>query len=121
MPSVRTIASVALAAAIGAALAPAAMSAEPPPIPAEALEKAEWYVVIDGAKVGPLTESAMLRKLEEGAIGDDTLVWREGMQDWQRAAEAPGIVAARTYARMREPGRFPRARHDNAFAMLDKG
>jgi len=78
---------------------PKAESAEtPPPIPASAEAGAVWYVVIDGQKIGPLTEEALMRRLDRGEINADTLVWRSGMAEWQTIASTETIVAKRVAA-----------------------
>lgn len=70
----------------------------PPPVPASAEAGAVWYVVIDGEKVGPLTDAALLRRMERGEITPDTLVWRAGMADWQKVAANETIMAKRVAA-----------------------
>lgn len=104
-----------LAASMAGALPPAAWAAgeTPPPLPGDIAEAAEWYVVIDGQKVGPLTDSAVQRRLTDGTIKDDTLVWRAGMDGWTRAAEATGIQAIKVEAALKNPNRPTRT--DNKF------
>ena len=75
----------------------------PPPIPAKAQEAAVWFIVIDGQQVGPLTESAVARRIDEGTISADTLVWREGMGEWVRVAESATFIARRVEAAMKKP------------------
>jgi uncharacterized RDD family membrane protein YckC len=42
-----------------------------------------WYYLAGDKQVGPLPETEMRRLAETGSISDETLVWREGMQEWQ--------------------------------------
>ncbi len=46
---------------------------------------AVWYAHIDGANQGPMEESQFKQLISIGRITKDTLVWREGMADWQAA------------------------------------
>lgn len=61
-----------------------------------------WYYALDGKKVGPVTEEEFQRLTAQGVITPQTLVWREGMADWEprgsvalsSAAEAGLLVCA---------------------------
>lgn len=46
-----------------------------------------WYVGEGEQRVGPMTIEELREKLVDGSHGPDSLVWREGMGDWVRAAE----------------------------------
>lgn len=47
-----------------------------------------WYVrPPSGGQYGPATPDIMRTWLQEGRIGPDSLVWREGWRDWQPASE----------------------------------
>ena len=74
---------------VGSALA----QGEPPPLPAAPppLEQvAEWYVAVDGAPEGPMTlDEALARD-----VSPDTLVWRDGMDEWRPAGEVAEFAAA---------------------------
>lgn len=43
----------------------------------------KWYYADAGRQVGPVEEAQLDELLRAGAIRDDTLVWREGMANWQ--------------------------------------
>lgn len=49
----------------------------------------EWYIAEHGRQVGPLSESAFSDMVQAGRVRPDTLVWREGMQDWQPYGNVP--------------------------------
>ncbi len=51
-----------------------------------------WYFVRDGRQEGPLNEEAFSAAVTSGQVQPDTLVWHEGMADWQPY----GQVAPRT-------------------------
>jgi uncharacterized membrane protein YhaH (DUF805 family) len=44
-----------------------------------------WFYVLDDAQAGPVDESEMLHLIRNGDIKSDTLVWREGLRDWEEA------------------------------------
>mgnify|MGYP006195058633 FL=1 len=50
---------------------------------------AEWYVVIDGEQVGPITVQEVESYFMSGRIAADTYGWRDGMGDWQHVADIP--------------------------------
>ncbi len=50
---------------------------------------AEWYVVIDGEQVGPVTVADVEAYYASGRIAADTYGWRDGMGDWQHVADIP--------------------------------
>ena len=90
--------------------APAAVPGEqPPPLPLGMQESAEWYISVDGQVVGPLTDSAMQKKIADGTIGDSTPVWRAGMKQWVRASESDGIRALKIEYRLKNPRHYPPA------------
>ena len=43
---------------------------------------AEWYVVIDGERVGPITPEEVEGYYTTGALTSETFVWRDGLEDW---------------------------------------
>jgi len=51
-----------------------------------------WYYAEAGQQVGPVTEEELLRLADGGRIQADTLVWHEGLPNWQ----AYGHVRPRT-------------------------
>lgn len=42
-----------------------------------------WYAGVRNVPVGPLTRTELAAKIESGDITPDSLVWREGMDDWR--------------------------------------
>ena len=52
--------------------------------PIKDIQKALWYVAIDGKQVGPYEEEKIKLLIELGQINKDTLVWKEGMIDWKK-------------------------------------
>ncbi len=120
MTVTRFIASGSLAALIAGALPPAALAAgstvlpklaapqeavaseTPPPLPAEVEAGAVWYVVIDGVKVGPLTDEALIRRMQKGEVTSASLVWKSGMDGWQTIAQSETLMAKHVAAAIRD-------------------
>src|SRR6266851_5441301 len=51
----------------------------------------QWYYADAGRQVGPVEESALDELVRNGVVRDDTLVWREGMANWQPHGTARGV------------------------------
>ena len=65
-----------------------------------------YYVVEAGEKKGPLQLAELHSMRQQGSLAEDTLVWRDGMADWQPARTVlPGFstVATATYT-IAQPG-----------------
>ncbi len=53
-----------------------------------------WYYVEAGKQAGPVTDEQLQQLIRNGTVRADTLVWREGMANWQPYAQVnPGAVA----------------------------
>lgn len=66
----------------------------------------DWYFAQDGQRYGPVAEEAFGALLDEGRVLAQTLVWHEGLANWQtleqtlpgaEAAEAPAAPLLRGY------------------------
>jgi hypothetical protein len=56
----------------------------------------KWYYVDAGKQAGPVDDAGLMALAVTGKITHDTLVWREGMANWQPFREVgTGAVAAR--------------------------
>src|SRR6185503_5078221 len=53
----------------------------------------EWYVGINGVPVGPVRLSELRRKAANGGITEESLVWREGFEEWLPLRTFPELVA----------------------------
>lgn len=58
--------------------------AVPPPVPASALR---YHVAADGQPQGPFDFAVLQKMAEDGMLGLNTLVWRPGMREWEKAGE----------------------------------
>ncbi|MBL8747108.1 MAG: SPFH domain-containing protein [Phycisphaerae bacterium] len=73
---------------MGQAMQAAGQGGGPPAVPASA-QVVKFYVVQNGEKSGPFEMDGLRRLAESGALTRETLVWRAGLSDWQKA----GMVA----------------------------
>ncbi len=53
----------------------------------------EWYVGINGVPVGPVRLSELRRKAQQKLIDEESLVWREGFEEWVPLRTFPELVA----------------------------
>src|SRR5262249_46058712 len=56
-------------------------AAAPPPLPTDA----QYHVAISGQQAGPFDLAALKEKVTAGQITRQTLVWKQGMQQWAAA------------------------------------
>ena len=57
--------------------------AAPPPIPQETM----YHVAVGGQAEGPFPVSQIGQKIRQGDVARSTLVWCDGMANWQAASE----------------------------------
>lgn len=50
---------------------------------------AEWYVVIEGEQVGPVTSVEIDSYFTSGQISAETYAWKDGMGDWMHVVDIP--------------------------------
>jgi predicted Zn finger-like uncharacterized protein len=79
----------ALAAAFGALVA-APQQTKPP---GDAMPADEWYVGINDVSVGPIRLAELRAKAASGAVQPESLVWRDGLEDWRPLKTFPELVA----------------------------
>lgn len=53
----------------------------------------EWFVGINGVPVGPIRLSELRSKATSGAVTDESLVWRDGFEDWRPLKTYPELLA----------------------------
>src|SRR5438034_37658 len=46
-----------------------------------------WYYVENGEQRGPVTDADLESLRKAGTVGPETLLWREGMANWQASSE----------------------------------
>lgn len=54
----------------------------------------QWYTAIGGKQEGPFSDQRLRERIAAGAVHADTLVWCDGMSNWARAAEIPGLMSS---------------------------
>lgn len=52
-----------------------------------------WFFASQGQQQGPIPEARLCELIAAGAVTAETLVWTEGMADWAKAGEIPGLGA----------------------------
>jgi hypothetical protein len=59
----------------------------------------EWYVGVGGVPLGPVRLSTLRQKAAQGLITEESLVWREGFDEWLPLRTFPELVAIVNEAR----------------------
>jgi hypothetical protein len=52
-----------------------------------------WFLASRGQQQGPYPEARLRQFIVSGEITAETLVWTEGMANWQKAGDVPGLLA----------------------------
>ena len=52
----------------------------------------QWYMAIGGHQVGPVTQDEIIANLRNGSIDADTLVFSDGMTNWQKIRDVPAFA-----------------------------
>ncbi len=66
-----------------------------------------WFFAVQGQQQGPVPESRLRELIAAGRIDAETLIWTEGMANWQKAGEIPGILAGGGPPATPQPGSLP--------------
>src|SRR5690242_12133034 len=53
-----------------------------------------WYYVEDGKQAGPVDDAQLQQLAQSGKVLPETLVWREGMANWEPFGQATGVNPA---------------------------
>jgi predicted Zn finger-like uncharacterized protein len=64
---------------------PASPSRVPPP-------PEDWFVGVGGVPLGPVRVDVIREKAQSGQVDGDTLVWREGFDEWQPLKKFPELL-----------------------------
>lgn len=69
---------------------PAALPGSPPPgLPAE-----NWYTHEEGEQRGPFSFAVLQRRARQGVLDPSTMVWVDGLENWQTANTIPNLFSA---------------------------
>jgi uncharacterized protein (TIGR00266 family) len=55
---------------------------------------AQWYLVVDGAQAGPISQDEVLARLRAGQVDRSTLVFTAAMSNWTPLGEVPQLSGA---------------------------
>ncbi len=72
----------------GAAPPQQAAPAAPPPLP----QSKSYFAAIGGQQAGPFDQNALKQQIQSGQIKKETLVWTQGMAQWQAAGEVGDVA-----------------------------
>ncbi len=53
----------------------------------------QWYYVLEGQSVGPVSKSELKSRLESGSLAAETLVWTADLKEWIAASEVEELQA----------------------------
>lgn len=53
----------------------------------------EYYVALDGEKVGPLSQIKLVEMLEDGRVTAENKIWHQGMDEWKPLSEIPSLAS----------------------------
>ncbi len=62
-------------------------------------EKAQWYYVENNDRKGPVVLAELKQLATRGVVTPETLVWKEGMPDWEKAQSIKGLFQQEAKAR----------------------
>ena len=57
------------------------------------MDPIQWFYAKDGRQLGPVSSADMRRLAEQGVLGPDDLIWREGLEDWVPASRIKNLFA----------------------------
>ena len=61
----------------------------PPPLPGAV----SFFIAVNGQQTGPFDLAALRGQVSGGGLTRDTLVWKQGMSAWGKAAEQADLAA----------------------------
>ena len=64
----------------------------PPPPPPPPAQQLKVFYTVNGQTLGPFNAEQLKAKIAAGEIGRQTLVWMEGMSEWQAAATVAAVA-----------------------------
>jgi hypothetical protein len=66
-----------------------------------------WFFASQGQQQGPVSEAQLRDLIAAGKVTPETLVWTEGMANWLKAGDIPGLLAGGGPPSMPQPGGLP--------------
>ena len=77
-----------------------------------------WYVAINGQQQGPFPQNHIQQSLSSGVYSQDTLVWREGFQNWLPISQVPELNQAVGFSTQSPPGMSGLQAHEIDFEIF---
>jgi hypothetical protein len=59
---------------------------------------ADWFYMKDGTRFGPIDAATLKQLADSGVIRPDSLVWKQGVKQWAKAAAVKGLFDAQAVA-----------------------
>ena len=53
----------------------------------------EWFYELDGFRRGPVASGELKKIADSGAVSPETLIWRDGLEEWVKAGAVRGLFA----------------------------
>lgn len=72
---------------------PAPGNPNPAPQPGPAVQQFQVFVVQNGQQAGPFDQAGLQNLIATGALTRETLVWQQGMANWEPAGTLPALQA----------------------------
>ncbi|MGB3467712.1 MAG: SPFH domain-containing protein [Cyclobacteriaceae bacterium] len=66
----------------------AGSSPTPPPLP----QQSQFFVAVNGQQTGPFDMNAITGKIQAGELSKETLVWKQGMSNWEPAGSVSDLT-----------------------------
>lgn len=82
-----------------------------------------WYYALNGQQKGPVSEQEIMQLVSSGTISAGTLIWRDGLADWQPVSQALPAALDTAPAHVPQIGGFavPAAQKDLYVQQLREG
>ncbi|NJM84244.1 MAG: DUF4339 domain-containing protein, partial [Tabrizicola sp.] len=75
-----------------------------PPAPPPPSPDTVWHIAADGQTTGPFSTASMGRKVNDGSLTRDSMVWTPGQDGWKRAEDVPPLARLFTVQPPPPPG-----------------
>jgi hypothetical protein len=63
------------------------------PFASKIMAERTWFIAVGDRQEGPIPDAQFMSRVAAGQITPDTLVWSDGMPEWQRAADTAGLMS----------------------------
>jgi len=52
----------------------------------------DWYFVEGEKRVGPIEEDQLIKKIKDGALGENNFVWKKGFDNWKKIKDVDELI-----------------------------